>query len=278
MYIDTMHKMQVRRTKMIRIRKMKFQKAIGSMIFFVIMFFIAYSTAYAVPIDPLNGRPVSVTIPSGDGSGTDLQTILDTVFPGAGLDASTDQNTTGMWAYASGLPGGTIPILKFEYAGLAASNIFGIWSDPDMDTATAPITVDIFLGGASPPTFATLTWNDPYTLIVSDPLSTGNVNTGTYTGINPYSFGFYLKNSEGIFYTVDQLNNAGEAMALAYEKYPGANIWAIAFEDIAGGDKDYNDMVVQVESIKPVPEPGTLALLGSGLICIGIYRWRKMKK
>jgi hypothetical protein len=275
-----MHKKQVRRTKMIRISKMKFLKAIGSMIFFAIMFFIAYSTAYADTIDPFNTRPVSVTIPSADGPGTDLQTILNTVFPGAGLDAYTDQNKTGMWAYASGLPGGTIPMLKFEYTGLAANNIFGIWSDPDMITNTEPNKVDIFLGSAFPTTYATLTWNNSNTLIVSDPLSTGNVKTGTYTGmINPYSFGFYLRNSDSgeIFYTVDQLN-AGEAMSLAYEKYPGANIWAIAFDDIAGGDKDYNDMVVQVESIKSVPEPGTLALLGSGLISIAIYRWRKIKK
>jgi hypothetical protein len=269
-----MHKIQVRRTKMIRISKMKFLKAIGSMIFFVIMFFIAYSTAYADTIDPFNNRPVSVT-PSADGP--DLQTILNTMFP---IDAYTDQNTTGMWAYASGLPGATIPMLKFEYTGLSGSNIFGIWSDPDMDTNTLPNMVDIFLGSAFPTTYATLAWNNPNTLMVGDPYSSGNVNTGTYTGmINPYSFGFYLRNSDSgvIFYTVDQLN-AGEAMALAYEKFPGANIWAIAFDDIAGGDKDYNDMVVQVESIKRVPEPGTLALLSSGLISIGIYRWRKMKK
>lgn len=265
------------------IKKMKFQKAVGPMIFFVIMFFIAYSTAFAVPINPFNDRPVSVS-PSGDipispFPDANLQTILNYMF-GPGVDVIAGQQGAGMWGI-SALPPTTMPTLAFEYASLAGQNTLGIWSDPDMVSSTPPNMRPILKGNATGYPFwtsAMLSWDISGNLwIWGDP--TKVYTGGPFTGINPYSFGFYLENSGGNFYTVDQLNLGNAAQAIAFNK-PGTDTWAIAFEDLplASADRDYNDMVIKVESIKPVPEPGTLALLGSGLISIGIYRWRKMKK
>jgi hypothetical protein len=48
--------------------------------------------------------------------------------------------------------------------------------------------------------------------------------------------------------------------------------YVLAWEDLAGlGDRDYNDLVVEVRGAAPAtPEPGTLLLIGAGLVGIGV--------
>jgi hypothetical protein len=111
---------------------------------------------------------------------------------------------------------------------------------------------------------------------------------GTFSG---NAFGFYIDTPGGVFYSDSTLNIEGEDHMVAYEgtgdlvQLPGHNAgywvaeeYILGFEDLTGGsgsDFDYNDMVVMVQSVKPVPEPATLILVGSGLLAGAAFRRRR---
>jgi hypothetical protein len=221
--------------------------------------------AQATPIIPFNTRPVPVGAPwPGEAS---LQSVLDASLPGA--NAVTGQSAAAMWMPA---PGGraSAPSLEFEATSGAGTQIVGLWFGSDDANL---YLVDMFLGSATAGTTALLEFVAPNSVRLSS--AVGGVNEGTFTDarISGFHFGVYLRTGNSIFYSADSANG-GTARVLAFEQPGFPSTWAMAFED--GGDFDYQDAVVRIESISAaVPEPGSMLLLGSGLVALLARRRRQ---
>jgi len=234
----------------------------------VLVTLLVADRAVALPFDPLNSRPVTVTNTPGE---TSLQTMLNSVFApsvpvyGPAPNADTGQQLAGMWSLATS-PGNIAPALAFEEScpGCESSNTYGIWSW----SATGLVTAPIFLGASTPGTFgstALLSWYEGTTLEIVGSFCGVRVACGVYEGIDSTAFGFYLQTGPNgpKYFTVDDLNPSGAPRALAYQLGTSTN-WAIGFED--GSDGDFNDGLLKIESLLPVPEPGSLLLFGTGLL------------
>ncbi len=221
--------------------------------------------ALADPFNPFNTRPVPVgSAPSGE---QNLQDILNAQCPGC-FNVNTDQSSVGYWRLETAPPTGIFPIVIVEWAGWSPSNVVGIFSGD-------PVTRDVFLGPAAGGASAGILWTGLDTGVITPGLGYEEVVLGgPFSGISYLGFGFYLRPQGGstYYYTVDDLNPNKSPQVLTFRK-TGSNTWFLAFEDrlVNGGnsDRDYNDFVMKVESIVPVPEPAAILLVGSVLLLVG---------
>lgn len=127
-------------------------------------------------------------------------------------------------------------------------------------------------------------------------------------GLSPYTggenFGWYLKtasnSSTKYWHSQPEINVDSMDHMLTYKMFAlsGTSVWIkvgnaaayeytfynpylLAFEDIEKGsngrlgDEDYDDTIFLVDRVQPVPEPATMAMLGSGIIGMLGFRRRK---
>jgi hypothetical protein len=235
----------------------------------------------------------------GPGDAPNLQTIFNNITQaGQGTDSNVTASTDCLpdandsyWQISA--TGGSISTTVIEVAANAGTNTFGIFDSGSTEM------VQLFDGSAT-------TGNQVLVGIADDGSVYKNfVDTGiNFLGGN--NFGYYLGTaSNGTFYSDTALNTAdGMDHMLAYQGVGdtvkigpwaagpwGPNEFILAWEDLlfanggasvscntincGGADGDYNDFVVMVESVTPVPVPAAVWLFGSGLLgLVGIARRR----
>jgi hypothetical protein len=247
---------------------------------------------------------------SWDGTGKDLQSVLNAFAEDGNidLDASSEDGTVANDAlvldeiWRSGGVGSN-SALVIEISGNATTNSFGVYDpyDPsnnlrilsgidspyDNETITVFANGEIYLGG--------------YSGVGDTPEATFATNT----------FGFYIGTGQQIpnetagtyytFYSQSALNpgemdqmvafGPGDGQTLLYPVLGEApwldSEYILAWEDLYGqmsdtsgsglSDYDYNDMILVVESVTPIPEPATMLLLGLGLAGLAGIR-RKIRQ
>jgi hypothetical protein len=237
-----------------------------------------------------NIRPI--TIPSG---GT-LQPLQD-VFTGIGstIDVYNDQSSAAYFVPtgAGSSSAAYIATVTWGWAGLE----FGLYQEGNASNQLTVIQSNMNLG-----TKVTIDFNFQTNTITSYYLNSGVptlIDTAVFNPLLP--FGFYTTGQYGTWYSEDSVNSTSAAQMLIYEG-KGDNVtlpygapanqqftlndlahWYVACEGapnngnypFSEGNIDFNDMMVQLESIKPVPVPGALLLLGAGLFRLAAYGRRR---
>ena len=230
----------------------------------------------------------NATVVFGDG-GTALQGVLDGITNATPANPSgnssvnvvTDQFSPDQtWAITGS--GGSISTLIIELAGFANGNSFGVY-----DLANPANSVQIFSGAQGAGAQGSLA-------ILADGSVVVNFVDSGIDFASGNAFGFYLNVSDtgNRWHSNTALNIDGLDHMAAYQgndcdliQIPpfSAGVWTsseyvLAWEDLHASvsDLDYTDFVVIVESVKPIPEPGILALLGLGLL--GMVGGRRFTK
>ena len=277
--------------------------------------FATQAFAIACPTAPATGTqtkgsPVCIAPVGQDGSGTGLANILSTynattnpngiVLSGPTYDPYTQQQApSGLWSI--GATGASEDKITLEIAGNANSNTFGIFDPTDPSKQ-----LQLFSGPASAGATTTLINNGggSYTafyLTGQGPTTTKTASFGT-TNL----FGYYLSGPGGTFYSKVSLNqdpgsiyangtphmvayDGNNSTALRTSNSTGtgtisglflSNEYLLAWEDQSylNSDLDYNDFVILVESVHPVPEPAVLGMFGLGMLLIGGFAGMRRRR
>lgn len=230
--------------------------------------------------------------PSLTPQSSQLQGVLDSITTSPIGNSSVNVNTDmiadpfdSYWNITAS--GGSVATMVIELGSYAPNNKLFVY-----DSTNIANSVKLFDGTNVQGDQVTLS------LMLNGDVKVNGVVQGHF---NSNTFGYMLDSSfytgGGKFYSDTKLNETinGEFVnhMLAYQGtgdtiqipgyYPGEwtnNEYILAFEDLYGTGSDFNftDMVVMVESVNPVPEPGTMVLLGAGLLGLAVFGKRRMNK
>jgi len=195
--------------------------------------------------------------------GGGLQAYLISV--GESINVNTDQDATQVWTHT--ISNTSTFTVQFQSSPNAAIQQFGLYNA----SAVIPPLFFILSGSVGPLGYSTATFKPGNIMVVNrfDALS-NFLSTTTFGGVDPNSFGFYLSTNTGTVFTQDGRNPGGQARAITFQG-TGQNLgtWWLCWDEplgagpanavvgaagiTSGGDEDFDDLVVMMESVNPTP-------------------------
>jgi hypothetical protein len=172
-----------------------------------------------------------------------LQAYLNIVD--TGINANTDQMAAQTWSVAfTGNSDFTLTLRN----GFGNGTAVGVYNGADV----APALRLVFPPVAIPGWYAALHFaggNLTVSLFDQNSVFQGQV---TYPAVNPNNFGYYIQGPCGVWYSQDFRNPLPQVLEYASNATLG-DYW-IAFSACqSGANSTFNDVVINVQSVRPVP-------------------------
>jgi hypothetical protein len=213
----------------------------------------------------------------GNSAEQSLQQTFDHLFGAAAPSAADDCLDDGSNAGQDGVwqsTGQSSATILLELAGYADLNNFGLY-----DPLNPNNRLEVFAGRLGPGSTASLTFTPVSSGVQVSMSIVGSPVAPTQALFLSEAFGFFLRTPQSnTFFSQSTLN--GDQADHSYA-YTGNGAWflrggalgtqfgardaILAYEDLINGDNDFQDFVVLVRGVEPIPLPATAWLLAGGL-------------